>query len=237
MNITVGGARLTGSMTALRRSALDRLSGLRSKGPKALIIGVTGGIGSGKSSLTAVLSQCGATVADADIIAREIVEPGTPALREIHVRFGSSVMDGDTLNRQKLGKIVFSDPQALADLNAITHPRIRARAAQILASTPSGHVGIYDAAVLLEAGMASMVDGVIVVTAPPRQRLTRLVERGMTRDHARQRIAHQMKDSERLAHADIHFDNAGSLGDLRACGVKLYEVLLEQAHSIRTFHG
>lgn len=232
MDITVGGAHALGNIAGMRRRALQRLSRSSACGAPGLILGLTGGIGSGKSAVTSVLEQCGCTVADADIIARQIVEPGTAALRQIHVRFGRQVIQDGGLNRAELARIVFSDPQALADLNAITHPRIRARAAQILAETPPGGVGIYDAAVLLEAGMASMVDGLIVVTAPPRQRVLRLVERGMSKEQALERMGNQMSDSERLRQADIHIDNGGSLSDLRTCAVKMYELLLHESRSI-----
>lgn len=232
MNIAVGGARARGNVAGMRRRALQRLCQPNALGAPALLLGLTGGIGSGKSAVTSVFERCGCTVADADAIARDIVEPGTPALREIHVRFGSQVIEDGGLNRAELARIVFADPQALADLNAITHPRIRASAAQILASTPPGGVGVYDAAVLLEAGMASMVDGIIVVTAPTRQRLLRLVERGMTKDQALDRMDNQMSDTERLSRADIHIDNSGSLVDLRACATEVYESLLHESRSI-----
>lgn len=226
MDIHVGDAHASGDIRALWRKADDRHAKTGKAGDASLILGLTGGIGAGKSTISQVLAKCGCVIADGDTIAREIVEPGTPALKEIHVRFGSTVITDGALNRAELARIVFSDPQGLSDLNAITHPRIRARAAQILASTPPGGIGIYDAAVLLEAGMAAMVDGIIVVTAPLQHRLARLIERGMTQEQATERMAHQMTDSERLSHSDIHIDNSGTINDLRTCALLTFEALV-----------
>ncbi|MDO5719588.1 MAG: dephospho-CoA kinase [Actinomycetaceae bacterium] len=231
MDVRIGQTRITGDVRSLWRKANARQAKSGKAGEPSLLLGLTGGIGAGKSTVSEVLGKCGCVVADGDVIARAIVEPGTAALREIHVRFGSSVINDGALNRSELARIVFSDPQALADLNAITHPRIRARANQILATAAPGGIGIYDAAVLLEAGMSSMVDGIIVVTAPCGRRLSRLVERGMTKDQAQERMANQMSDAERLTHADIHVDNSGTIHELRNSTVLMYEALVHASPS------
>lgn len=230
MDIHVGDAHVTGDVRSLWRKASARHTKTGKSNEPSLLLGLTGGIGAGKTTISQVFAKCGCVIADGDLIAREIVEPGTPALKEIHVRFGSSVMTTDgALNRGELARIAFSDPKGLSDLNAITHPRIRARAAQILASTPPGGIGIYDAAVLLEAGMSGMVDGIIVVTAPLQHRIARLIERGMTEEQAHERMAHQMSDTERLTHSDIHISNAGTINDLRTSALLTFEALMRQS--------
>lgn len=194
---------------------------------RALWLGLSGGIGAGKSAVTKAWKDMGATIADADIIAREIVEPGTDGLAQIVDRFGPEVAPGGVLDRAGLAAIVFSDEDALADLNAITHPRIRARALEILESAPADGLGVYDAAVLIEANMTHMVDAVAIVVADEAERVKRLVEnRGMSEDDARKRIASQMSDEDRKAHASIVLENHGTLGDLDYVARQLYEALI-----------
>ncbi len=185
-----------------------------------LTIGMTGGIGCGKSAVTAVARALGATVADADLIARDILAPGSEALVEICREFGEDLVTIDpltkrpTLNRAALAARAFRTPEGTQTLNAITHPRIRSRAIEILSHTPAGGVGIYDAPLLLESGMGDLVDVIAVVTAPEEQRYRRLVARGMSEDDARQRMARQIIDRQRLAVADFHVANDGTLSDL-----------------------
>lgn len=194
---------------------------------RALWIGLSGGIGAGKSAVTKAWRDMGATIADADVIAREIVEPGTEGLAQIVDRFGSQIAPGGVLNRAGLAAIVFSDEDALADLNAITHPRIRARAVEILESAPVDGLGVYDAAVLIEAKMTHMVDAVAIVVADQQERVDRLVwNRGMSEDDARKRIASQMSDEDRRTYASIVLENHGTLGDLDYVARKLYETLV-----------
>lgn len=181
-------------------------------------IAVTGGIGSGKSAVTGLLAQHGAVVIDADAIAREIVEPGQPALRDITEEFGPAVMRSDgTLDRQALASIVFSDADALARLNSITHPRIAERSAELLDRAPDDAVVVYDMPLLVEQGSAALQgwDYVIVVDCPDALRLDRLVRRGMDRQDARRRMDAQASREDRLAAADIVLDNSGDLDALR----------------------
>lgn len=180
-------------------------------------VGLTGGIGSGKSTVARMLAELGAVVIDADRIARQVVEPGQPALAEIAERFGAEVIKPDgSLDRAALAAIVFPEPQALAALEAITHPRIDQRAAEQLdkARRSGARVVVYDSPLLVESGQARDFDLVVVVDAPAEIRVARLVGRGLVESDARARMARQATDSQRLAVADVVIDNSGSPADL-----------------------
>lgn len=178
-------------------------------------VALTGGIGSGKSAVAGLLADRGAVVIDADAIAREVVAPGQPALREIVQRFGTQMLHPDgTLDRGRLAGVVFSDPGDLADLNAITHPRIAARSAELLDAAPRDSVVVYDMPLLVEQGAVDGWDAIIVVDAPEDIRLERLVARGMDRADALRRMAAQATRAERLAAADHVVDNGGDVASL-----------------------
>ena len=184
-----------------------------------LRIGLTGGIGSGKSTVAARLAELGAVVIDSDQLAREVVEPGSPGLARVVERFGTDVLGPDgSLDRPKLGHLVFGDSAALADLNAIVHPLVRARSEALTAEAADGGaaVVVHDVPLLVENKLAAGYDRVIVVEAPLELRLQRLAGRGLDPDTARARIAAQASDEERRAAADIVLDNSGSVGELRA---------------------
>lgn len=183
----------------------------------ALRVALTGGIGSGKSTVAAILADRGAVVVDADAIAREIVEPGQPALREIAEAFGDDVIGSDgRLDRARLSRIVFDDDAALARLNAITHPRIAMRSADLLAAAPPDAVVVYDMPLLVEQGADALRgwDLIVVVDSPDDVRLERLVARGLDIEDARRRMRAQATRDERLAAADIVLDNSGDLASL-----------------------
>jgi dephospho-CoA kinase len=181
-----------------------------------LRIGLTGGIGSGKSTVAARLADLGATVIDADALAREVLEPGTSGLARVVERFGDGVLTPEgTLDRPGLGAIVFNDPDALADLNAIVHPLVRQRTAELLAQAGEDEVVVNDVPLLVETGLQDGFDAVIVVEAPIAVRLSRLVDRGLTEDDARSRIAAQASDEQRRAVATVLIDNSGSVAELR----------------------
>jgi dephospho-CoA kinase len=155
-------------------------------------------------------------VIDADQIAREVVEPGTDGLREVAEEFGEGVLRPDgTLDRERLGSIVFADRERLARLNAIVHPRVGARVAELQDAAPDGAVVVYDVPLLAENGLAPMYDTVIVVDAADEVRLDRLTRlRGMSEADARARIAAQATREERLEIADLVIRNEGSLEEL-----------------------
>lgn len=179
-------------------------------------VALTGGIGSGKSTVAAALEAHGAVLVDADRIARDIVEPGMPALAEIAQRFGPDVIQADgTLDRAALASVVFGDQQALADLNAITHPRIAARSQELIDAAPDDAVVVYDMPLLVEQGLHEGWDAVIVVETPLDVRVERLIhDRGMTQQDVNARIASQATDDERRAVADHVLRNDGSRDDL-----------------------
>lgn len=183
-----------------------------------LMIGLTGGIGSGKSSVAARLAAKGARVIDADAIVREVQSPGTPVLAAMAERFGPSIVQADgSLDRQAVADIVFTDAQALADLNAIVHPAVTAEIARALEEAAgTDDVVILDVPLLVESGRDDMA-GLVVVDIDPDLAVARLIEhRGFREDDARARIARQASRSERVARADRVIDNSGSLEDLDA---------------------
>jgi dephospho-CoA kinase len=188
-------------------------------------LGLTGGIGSGKSTVSARLAEHGAVVIDYDQLAREAVEPGTPGLAAIVERFGTDVIAPDgTLDRPALGVIVFADASARADLEGITHPAIRDLARAREATVPDDGVVVHDHPLLAEMQMAAHFDLVVVVDSPEEVQVKRMVElRGMTEADARARLAAQSAREDRLAVAHVVLDNTGSIEDLRAQVDTLWE--------------
>ncbi|MFD6550132.1 dephospho-CoA kinase [Streptomyces sp. NPDC058398] len=174
-----------------------------------LKVGLTGGIGAGKSEVSRLLVAHGAVLIDADRIAREVVAPGTPGLAGVVDAFGEDVLAPDGgLDRPKLGSIVFADPQKLAVLNAIVHPLVGARSRALEDAAPEDAVVVHDVPLLAENGLAALYDLVIVVDARPETQLDRLVRlRGMAEEDARARMAVQASRDKRLAIADIVIDN------------------------------
>jgi dephospho-CoA kinase len=182
-----------------------------------LRIGLTGGIGSGKSTVSRLLAGHGAVIVDADVIAREVVEPGTPGLAAVVEAFGSEVLTPDgSLDRPALAAVVFGDPDARRRLDAIVHPLVRARATEVAAAAPPGAVIVNDVPLLVETGQAAAYDLVLVVEADPETRVARLVQRGLTAEDARARMAAQATDEQRRAVADVVLDNSGTENDLAA---------------------
>lgn len=181
------------------------------------VVGLTGGIASGKSAVADLLRERGAVIVDADVLARQVVEPGTPGLGAVVRRFGQGVLRADgTLDRAALGSLIFSDAAARADLNAIVHPRVRARAADLTAEASGDSVVVQVIPLLVETGQAASFDLVVVVDADPSVQLERLVARsGLSREEAQARIAAQASRGDRLAVADVVIDNSGSPDALR----------------------
>lgn len=181
-------------------------------------IALTGGIASGKSAVADRLAERGAIIIDSDVLARQVVAPGTPGLDAIAERFGTGVLRPDgSLDRPALGRIVFADPSARRDLEAITHPLIRERADALRAGAPEGAVVIDVIPLLVEAGLADQFDEIIVVDAPDDVRLARLTRRdSFSREEARARLAAQAARAERLAVADHIVENTGTMAELAA---------------------
>lgn len=190
-------------------------------------VALTGGIGSGKSEVSSMLAGRGAIIVDADQVAREVVEPGQPALAEIEAEFGPAVKRADgTLDRPALAEVVFTDPAKLARLNEITHPRIAARTKQLLDAAPAGSVVVYDMPLLVEQGLTTGWDLVVVVDAADEVRLQRLVEfRGLPPADVLARMASQATREERNAAADVVIDNNGDRAALQMQVDALWEGL------------
>jgi dephospho-CoA kinase len=189
-----------------------------------LKVGLTGGIGAGKSEVARRLAELGAIVIDSDRLAREVVEPGTEGLAEVVAAFGPEVLGPDgALDRPALGRRVFGDEAARRRLEAIIHPRVRARSAELIAAAPPDAVVVNDIPLLVESGVGAGFDVVVVVAASEETRLRRLARsRGMSADEARSRMAAQATDEQRRAAADVVLDNDGSLEDLRAAVDRLW---------------
>ena len=179
-----------------------------------MIVGLTGGIATGKSVVADELKRCGAHIIDADKIAREVVEPGKPAYDEIVKEFGAGVLQpGGALDRKALGKIVFSDPAALEKLSSITHPRIRERIKEEAGrlSAQGDSIIVLDVALLIETGVKYEVEKIIVVFAEKEQQIQRLMDRdALSRFDAEKRVSIQMDIKEKLKYADYVIDNSGA---------------------------
>ncbi|MDA8369868.1 MAG: dephospho-CoA kinase [Nocardiopsaceae bacterium] len=196
-----------------------------------LKVGLTGGIGSGKSSVARRLSERGALVIDADAIAREVVEPGTSGLAEIVAEFSEDVLTPEgALDRPRLGEIVFADEAKLARLNAIVHPRVGARTEELMRRADEGTIVVYDVPLLVENGLTELYDLVIVVDTPVETQVERVVaNRGMPEDQVRARIKVQATRKERLAAADFVIDNSGSPKALDARVAEVWAELKRRA--------
>jgi len=185
-----------------------------------LRIGLTGGIGAGKSTVSAALAEHGAVVVDADRVAREVVAPGTSGLDEVVTAFGREVLTADgALDRPALAAVVFADPAARARLDGIVHPLVRRRAAELERAAREAYadaVVVHDVPLLVETGQATSYDLVLVVETGEDVRVPRLVARGLTEDDARARIAAQATDEQRRAVADEVLRNDGTPEELRA---------------------
>ena len=182
-----------------------------------LTVGLTGGIGSGKSTASAELARLGAVVVDADQLARAVVAPGTPGLTAVVAEFGDGVLAPDgSLDRAALAARVFGDPAALARLGAITHPLVAEESRRLQAAAPADAVDVHDVPLIVENGLADRYDLVVVVGADEDTRVRRLTAlRGMSEEDARARIRSQADDAARRAVADVWLDNSGTPAELR----------------------
>jgi dephospho-CoA kinase len=201
-----------------------------------LRIGLSGGIGAGKSTVSSTFAECGGIIVDGDVIAREVVEPGTEGLARLVDAFGEHILLPDgALNRPALAAVAFSDDDKRATLNGIVHPLVGRRRSELIAAAAEDAVIVEDIPLLVESQMAPMFPLVVIVHAETEVRVARLIEhRGFSEQDARARIAAQATEEQRRAVADVWLDNAGSPGDLkeRARGL-WYERILPFAHNLR----
>jgi dephospho-CoA kinase len=196
-----------------------------------LRVGLTGSIGSGKSAVSSRLAELGAVVVDSDLLAREVLAPDSAGLRDVVAAFGADVLDSDgALDRAALGEVVFADDAARRRLEAIVHPRVRARAAELEGAADVEAVVVHDVPLLVETGQADRYDVVVVVDVPDELAVRRLVEqRGMTEAAATARLRAQADRAERNAVADLIIDNTGTLADLEQRVNETWEQLTRRA--------
>lgn len=220
------GVNTTLSCGACTATLIRPIRAPRTQGPRR-IVAVSGGIGSGKSSVTRVFASRGAVTADADAIARQILERGEPTLSEVARTFGGDLLKEDgSLDRALLASRVFGGEGAserVARLNAITHPVIEARAWSILRGAPEGSLAVYDIPLLIEGDHVDRFDAVVIVDAPIEERVKRLEGRGLSPEDARARIRAQASSQERRAIATIWIDNEGRADDLEEVARLVYE--------------
>ncbi|MEU8291516.1 dephospho-CoA kinase [Streptomyces pseudogriseolus] len=200
-----------------------------------LTVGLTGGIGAGKSEVSRLLVECGAVLIDADRIAREVVEPGTPGLAAVVQAFGEEILAEDgSLDRPRLGALVFGDPEKLATLNSIVHPLVGARSRELEKAASEDAVVVHDVPLLTENGLAPLYDVVIVVDVSTRTQLDRLVRlRGMSETDARARMAAQATREQRRAIADVVIDNDVPLDALERRVKEVWADLVRRAREPR----
>ena len=190
-------------------------------------VGLTGGVASGKSTVARILDELGAVVIDADVLAREVVAPGTEGLRRVVEEFGPDVLAPDgSLDRPRLGAVVFGDAEARRRLEAIVHPLVRARGRELEEAAPQGSVVVHDIPLLTETGQADRFDAVLVVDVPVETQVQRMLEQGgLTRAEAEARVAAQATREQRLAIATHVIDNTGTREDLRDRVAEVFEKL------------
>jgi dephospho-CoA kinase len=196
-------------------------------------VGLTGGVASGKSTVSAMLAELGAVVIDADLLAREVVAPGTDGLREIVDAFGPEVLTDDGhLDRPAMGALVFADESARRKLEAIVHPQVRARGAELEAAAGADAVVVHDIPLLAETGQGAAFDAVLVVDVPVEVQVDRMTAlRGMSREDADARVRAQATRQQRLAVATYVIDNTGTLEDLRDKVTEVFERLVSAGPS------
>lgn len=197
-----------------------------------MLVGLTGGIGSGKSEVARRLRDCGAVVVDMDALARSALAPGTPAAGAVVAEFGASLLDrSGAIDRARLAALVFTDPDARRRLEAIVHPEVRRRAAEATAAAPAGSVVVHEVPLLVESRLAANYDAVVVVTASEANRVRRLVAgRGMSEGDARARIAAQASEEARRSAADFLIANDDSVVELDGRVKQLWSALVDRAN-------
>jgi len=202
-----------------------------------LRIGLTGGMGAGKSTVARILAERGAVIVDSDVIAREVVAPGTEGLAALAEAFGPDILAADgSLDRPALAAKAFADDQSRAKLNSITHPLVGKRTAELIGAAPADAIVVQDIPLLVENGLAPLMNLVLIVDVPAETRIRRLVEfRGVPENDARARIAAQATDEQRRAVADVLLDNSGPEGAIEPVVHELWDRrLVPFEHNLRT---
>ena len=193
-------------------------------------VGLTGGIGAGKSTVADLFSQKGAVVIRSDELARQVIEPQTPGFQQVIARFGKDFVNSEGyIDRAKLAQIVFQDDAALKDLENIVHPLVRSRTNQIIDQHTSETIIVNEIPLLLEKKMESLFDFLVIVISSEKNRLERLSQRGLTTEQATARMAKQVSDDERKAAADFLIVNDGNLDQLEADVEKIWQTLQERS--------
>lgn len=197
--------------------------GNRKSKPRPYLIGLTGNIATGKSTVAALLRQFGAQVIDSDALVHELLEPGTRVFREVVAAFGRGILSEGRIDRKKLGALVFADPGQMKRLEAIVHPAVKARRAEIVAVSDNPVI-VFEAIRLIESGASEACDTLWVTTCSRDQQVERLCsERGLSREEAELRIDAQPPQEEKLRHADVVIENEGDLEGLRSRALELWQ--------------
>jgi dephospho-CoA kinase len=192
-------------------------------------VGLTGGIGAGKSTVADLFSKRGAVVIRSDELARQVVEPETPGFRQVISRFGNEIVnDKGSIDRAKLAQVVFNDDVALKDLENIVHPLVRERTNQLMSAQTSETIIVNEIPLLLEKKMESLFDFLVIVISSEKNRLERLSQKGVSEDQAKARMAKQVNDQDRKAAADFLIVNDGNLDQLEADVEKIWQTLQER---------
>jgi len=192
-------------------------------------VGLTGGIGAGKSTVADLFSKRGAVVIRSDELARQVIEPETPGFKQVTSRFGNEIInDKGNIDRAKLAQVVFNDDGALKDLENIIHPLVRERTNQLMSEQTSETIIVNEIPLLLEKKMESLFDFLVIVISSEKNRLERLSQKGVSEDQAKARMAKQVNDQDRKAAADFLIVNDGNLDQLEADVQKIWQTLQER---------
>ncbi len=192
-------------------------------------VGLTGGIGAGKSTVADMFSKLGAVVIRSDELARQVIEPNTPGFQKVLSRFGNQILqENGSIDRQKLAQIVFNDKNALKDLEDIIHPLVRSKTNELIDSQTQETIVVNEVPLLLEKNMNSLFDFLVIVVSNEKNRLNRLHKRGISEDEAKKRILLQVSDEQRKSAADFLISNDGTIGQLQADVAKVWQALLER---------
>ena len=192
-------------------------------------VGLTGGIGAGKSTVADMFSKLGAVVIRSDELARQVIEPNTPGFQKVLSRFGNQILqENGSIDRQKLAQIVFNDKNALKDLEDIIHPLVRGKTDELIDSQTQETIVVNEVPLLLEKNMNSLYDFLVILVSNEKNRLNRLHKRGISEDEAKKRILLQVSDEQRKSAADFLISNDGTIDQLQADVAKVWQALLER---------